>query len=541
VRTREVPFERVAGRSFFAEWIAGGAPAREVLPEVARRAEDLRAAVEAARDVPDRPGLARTVREYLEKKEAPPASLENASRLADPAACAVIAGQQPGLGGGPLLNLYKASSAIRLARALEESTGSPCVPLFWNHSEDDDLAEANHFFVLNDAPDAARIGIPPAPARMLRAWSPDASDIAGARAALRESARGPGASWVDAIAFPREGESLGESFTRFLLAAFGERGLVVVEPHLFARSAADRVASWVERPADLSRALRAGEERVRRAGFEPPVSPEQTALFRLQEGRRLRLRLAGGRFAPEGGGAPLEGADLARAIREAPETFGVGVLLRPVLARAVLPVAASIGGPTEIAYHAQLPPLFALAGLAPPAPHPRASLTLLDVRVASLLERFAIEPEDALLAEERLLERLPLPRPEGIDRALETLARETRETLASLEPSVAEIDPTLLGPLRRRARAVVEDLEDLRGRIGRAHASRAGIKRRHVKRLSASLFPRGEIQERILSAAWMLARSGPTLVDSILAACDPFAHAHRFVWLEGATDDDGTD
>jgi bacillithiol biosynthesis cysteine-adding enzyme BshC len=539
MKARDVPFDRVAGRSFFTGWIAGAPPAREALPGPACTLEQLRPAAAAARAVPERGDLAREIHAYLEAAGAPEPALANAARLADPSACVVLAGQQPALGGGPLFNLYKAASALRLAAAVEEATGSPCVPVFWNHSEDDDLAEANHFHAVNENLDVVRIGVPAPAARMLRAWDLEAGALESAREAFLETARGPDVSWIDAVAFPREGRTLAQTFARFLLATFGERGLVAVEPHLFARRGADRLAACVERPAALERALREGAERVRRAGFEPSVSPEQTPLFRLGEGRRLRLRLSGDRFVPEGGATGISGADLARAIRREPEAFGVGVLLRPVLARAVLPVAASIGGPTEIAYHAQLPPLFDLAGLPPPAAHPRSSLTLLETRVASLLSRFALAPEDSLLSEEKLLERIPVPRPEGVDRALDRLAREARETLASVEPEVAAIDSTLVGPLRRSAQRLAEGFEELRGRIDRAHANRSGITRRHVKRASTLLLPRGEIQERGLGAAWMLARFGPTLLPAILAACDPFVHAHRFLWLDDPSDDPG--
>jgi hypothetical protein len=68
--------------------------------------------------------------------------------LADGSARAVVTGQQPGVMGGPLMTLYKAASAIALARAIERQTGQACVPVFWLGSDDDDFAEVRDLSVL---------------------------------------------------------------------------------------------------------------------------------------------------------------------------------------------------------------------------------------------------------------------------------------------------------------------------------------------------------------------------------------------------------
>src|SRR5213078_2374491 len=65
-------------------------------------------------------------------------------RLAGDAVLAVTTGQQPGLFTGPLYTIYKALSAIALARRLERERGVPVVPVFWVAGDDHDFAEANH-------------------------------------------------------------------------------------------------------------------------------------------------------------------------------------------------------------------------------------------------------------------------------------------------------------------------------------------------------------------------------------------------------------
>ena len=70
-------------------------------------------------------------------------------RLAAGNVLVVTTGQQPGLFTGPLYTVYKALSAIALARRLERERRVPVVPLFWVAGDDHDFAEANHTWFLN--------------------------------------------------------------------------------------------------------------------------------------------------------------------------------------------------------------------------------------------------------------------------------------------------------------------------------------------------------------------------------------------------------
>src|SRR4051812_9178195 len=56
-------------------------------------------------------------------------------------AAVVVTGQQVGLFLGSLYTIYKAASAIALARVLAAETGAPVVPMFWLQTEDHDLPE----------------------------------------------------------------------------------------------------------------------------------------------------------------------------------------------------------------------------------------------------------------------------------------------------------------------------------------------------------------------------------------------------------------
>ncbi len=56
--------------------------------------------------------------------------VQNLKDLVSGAARAVVTGQQPGFGGGPLYSLYKIATTVALAR-LRTERGLPSVPVYW--------------------------------------------------------------------------------------------------------------------------------------------------------------------------------------------------------------------------------------------------------------------------------------------------------------------------------------------------------------------------------------------------------------------------
>src|SRR3984885_14602738 len=103
---------------------------------------------EAGREMRVEDSVRRAVVEVLRKQNAAfggdDATSRNLDRLRD-GAVAVVTGQQVGLFGGPAYSVYKALTAVHVARELSER-GVNAVPVFWLATEDHDLAEVDHAF-----------------------------------------------------------------------------------------------------------------------------------------------------------------------------------------------------------------------------------------------------------------------------------------------------------------------------------------------------------------------------------------------------------
>ena len=94
----------------------------------------------ADRDL-DRQALAATVLAFQRDLGAPDNALAAAKALGMPGSMVVVAGQQAGLLGGPMLTIAKALTAIAHAERLTVETGKPVVPVFWAATEDHDVDE----------------------------------------------------------------------------------------------------------------------------------------------------------------------------------------------------------------------------------------------------------------------------------------------------------------------------------------------------------------------------------------------------------------
>ncbi|HEX7050084.1 MAG TPA: bacillithiol biosynthesis cysteine-adding enzyme BshC [Longimicrobiales bacterium] len=445
----------------------------------------------------------------------------------------VTTGQQPGLFTGPLYTIYKILHAVRLAAALEPVLERPVAPLFWIASDDHDWEEANHVHVLDrenvlhrvtlaDAPDA-----PPASMRN-RVLGPSVE------ATLDEFIQHlPTTEFADGFvellrSAYRPGRTVAEAFTDVIAGVCAPFDLLLVDggqPRLKAL-AAETVERELERSAAHEELLAAQARRLEEHGYavQVPVLEGATNVFYEDDQGRERIfrdpeRPAG--FVLRRTGRRFD-ADALRALLAAePERFSANVVLRPVVENVVLPTVAYVGGPGEVAYLGQLKPLFEAHGIGMPVVVPRSSVTVIERKIAKVLERFDLDV-DAFrrpaheVAARVLREELP----ESVTSAVAAL----REALAGgydrLMRAAREIDPTLKGPLEGARNASQVQLSEVEKKIAHHLKLRNDVGIEQLDKARANLFPDGNPQERVLNIFQYLVRYGPELLAEIAGRMD---------------------
>jgi uncharacterized protein YllA (UPF0747 family) len=473
------------------------------------RYRDEKAIVERAKRAAER-GVEKSVIEnlkrYHDEHDAPPDAFSAIEKLEEGAA-AIVTGQQPSVGWGPLYNFHKAQAALRFAQGIE-ARGVPCVAIFWNHSDDSRGGDLVSF------PDrenrVKEIPLPPGETggplyeqgtpEALRMFATALSD------ALPQTEFSP---WLtDLIKLTHVG-SIAETFTKLLLNTFGHYGLIVMEPrHLEGERSAKLFAEHLANPDRLTKAVDQGRAAVIAEGFEDHLGREiGLDLFEIRDGRRTRIEKPG----------PVKGR------------LSAGVALRPLLQDTVLPTAAYVGGPSEIGYLAELLPAYRAFGIEPPIVFPRVTATLLEPKIWKARERVGLSA-DRLFDTEAALGPLFLRQEEDVAGELEKLPDRLMSEVAELMKRLQGA-PSMSKAQDKTEIKVREALEALASRVREEQSRQDTTGRGLLTKLMVHLRPGEKMQERVFTPLYYASLFGPTFFSKLLQTLDPFVFSHQVITL----------
>lgn len=438
---------------------------------------------------------------------------ENLERVRRDNGVFVTTGQQPGLFGGPIYTWSKALSALALAAEIEESTGIPAAAVFWAATDDADAAEASSTVVAlpGGAERLTATAAAPPGTPMYDAPLGDVSALL-ARLGAAAGAGAYGAALDAARAAYSPAATVGGAFVDLLAAILNPLGIAVLDggDARVRTAAAPITVAAVDRAGDVARALAERGTAIRAAGYTPQVSEidDLALVFERRDGIKSRL--------------PLETLH-----HPDPGTLSPNVLLRPIVERAILPTIAYMAGPGELAYFAQVSAVAAALGVEQPLALPRWSCTIVEPRVARVLDRLGLERAelaDSAAPERRIAERALPERAREVIAQAKAQAASLGTALSSLATAEGIVDARVAEGHARRAAWLADRLER---RILAAVKRRESDAMFSLATARASLYPFGTRQERALNFIPLLARYGPTLLDDMCVAAR--AHARQLV------------
>jgi len=454
-----------------------------------------------------------------------PATSRNLDRLSS-GAVAIVTGQQVGLLSGPCYSVYKALSALRWTDALTQE-GIEAVPVFWLATEDHDLAEVNHVF-WNSRRGLTRLEIPPhesdAGHRVgeIPLGAP-VNEVIGSAVDTLEGAE------LDFVAAALRGsytvdDTFGSAFGKLFARIFAGKGLILLDPldARLHRLAAPAYRRAIEESDALRDALLKRSKELEHAGLhaQVKVTRESTLLFGMVGGQRQPLRSRNGNFFA--GEESFTRDELLAAIDRAPENFTPNVLLRPIVQDTLLPTAAYIGGPAEIAYMAQAQVVYQQILGRMPAMLPRAGFTLVEPAIARLLKKYGLDAAEVILDHRGIRSRMELQAmPRGVAARFEKDEKAIRRLLAGYTRPFDRLDKTLLGARDTAERKILHQFLKLKSRAARAQAFRTGVIDEHERLLVDSLIPHRGLQERSLCFLPFLAGYGTPLLESLARLACP--------------------
>jgi len=454
-------------------------------------------------------------------------TFSNIQRLREGAA-AVVTGQQVGLFGGPMFCILKALTAVAMA----EKAGA--VPVFWLATEDHDLEEINTVNLpAGDHLQKFTVNVPHqegAPVGTIAFTDEITAAVAQVEAIFGKSE----ISELLAASY-RKGETFGTAFAKFYARIFSDLGIVFLNPldAELHRVAQPVFRAALEKSEEINNALLARNQDLEAAGYhaQVKVTPSHTLCFCFEDGARIPVRHQDGEFFI--GERKLAAEELLRETERCPEKFSANVLLRPLVQDYLLPTLCYIGGPSEIAYFAQIEVVYRkLAGRVTPIV-PRIFATLIEPRAAKLLDRYQLSLADMLNTPEKTRELVAARAlPDSILKSFDSAAEHLEQALALLQGPLEKLDRTLVDAAENAGSKMRYQLQGVRDKAARAEARKNTEVLRHADELITALYPNKELQEREVGAAYFLLKYGPGVVEQVKATAQTGCGEHQVIRVQ---------
>jgi bacillithiol biosynthesis cysteine-adding enzyme BshC len=430
----------------------------------------------------------------------------------------VTTGQQTGFLTGPLYTIYKAVSAVALAKHLEERLGTLVLPVFWAASEDHDWAEVNHAFLLDPGGRLRRFDLPggdPRPLPMserrlagdLEELCDDVLQYIGGKQQTSECLR------RIVNPFRVAGRSVGEAFREAIAAILSRFDVLIADAAdpVLKQMSVQTLKRGLMDSASHEEALVERSRRIEAEGYPVQVSILEgaTNVFTHGERGRERLHRHPSGFSVRERKGFLDPQRIVREVESDPARFSPNVLLRPVVESVVFPTIAYVGGPGEIAYLAQAGAVFDSYGIMPPVAVPRFSGTVMEASTERTLSKLSLAESDLEESREQLVDRLARREvPASAVRSLLAIREDLVGGFDRLADEVEALDPTLvpsLGAIRNR---LLIDSGRAERKIVRSIKRGDRLATAQLDRVLDTLRPNGGAQDRTLNVLPFLARYG---------------------------------
>jgi bacillithiol synthase len=539
---RLVPPSKALGYStLYLDYLAGASSARQffLAPDI----ED--SVVELDRQSYDREKLTEILHRQNLQFGSSATALANVAKLADPKAVCVMAGQQAGLFGHSLLVQIKAIALAKKATQLAESLRRPVVPIFWIAGDDHDFAEIAKTFVLNKEGTVTPVSYQAERLVELPIGLTQISDGEALVKALAQYHEALG----DSEFTPNLYELLDNSYTtnetfvtafgKLMASLVGEYGVVLFSPTdaEVKKLAEPFLKSAILRNAEIRATVHQTNERILAAGYHLQVEKSDAATYLFHNGPQGRKPISRetGSFVVDDKKYATE--DLVALLRSAPGDFSPDVILRPVMQSFLFPVLVQYGGPSEIAYLAQINPLFGLFGLPTPQHLSRPTATLIEKRFEKMLNEYDIPFEDLTGDVEQVINHvLEKSFPVDLESRFRAANGDIAERFDQLTKESLEFDPTLKDFAKQTAGKLDFALKTFEEKVFSSHKRKSKETRDRIYRLHSALYPNRAPQDRSLNIGYFIAKYGPGVISFLYDHMDVDETSHQLLYLSEMAD-----
>lgn len=453
----------------------------------------------------------------------------------------VIGGQQAGILSGPFYSIHKAISVIALAKQQRETLGVPVIPIFWIAGEDHDIDEINHVYIERSR--TLQKLVYPEKSRTKKIASESLFDqqlmnnyLEEIFKSLPETLYTKGLK-VKVMELLENNLTYSSFFAALMNELFKDEGLLLIDAAYkpLRKLESDYFQLQILHASEIANAVFEYEEKMNQQGFGTPIQAKESAahLFYIVEGERFLLERVNNLFINEAKGLSFTLDELMEIARENPEKLSNNVVTRPIMQEMVFPVLSFIAGPGEIAYWGTLKTAFELFDMKMPVLMPRISISIVNAKTQSLLEKLSFTIEDVWdgTLQNAKLEYINSNRNEQIPHLIKEIKKDLSEKYDQLEKLLLAEGLKLSPLLQKNLSNHEKQLKFINHAIEDTFLSKLDATINRYEYINRSLVPNGGLQERTYTPIQLLNEYGPTLVQELLEVPYEFNGKHHVIYL----------
>ncbi len=487
----------------------------------------------------NRESIVAVLKKQNENFNASEKTFKNIEKLKQPNAVCLFSGQQACLFSGPLLVILKALAIVKAAELYEKELNRPVVPIFWIAGDDHDFEEANHTFILNRDSEPVKIAYetePPLELPTSEIQFSDEVELHKAKQLLKDTL-GETDFTCDLYDLIEHAYTIEDTFVtafgKFMAKLTEKLGLVFFNPgdedaKQLAKPYFIQILEKQDRLHDL---VTKTNKSIVGEGYHIQVEKKDNAayLFYNLEGRKSILR-EDNHFKV--GDRTFTKDELLECLEKHPQRFSPDVMTRPVMQSFLFPVLSQKGGPAEIAYLAQINPIFEVFDLVAPYYKGRASATVLEKRFEKVMDDFEIKFEELTGDIEQVVNRvMEKSFPKDLDEKFIILKDHIKQHFNEFSTDSLQFDSSLQKFSEQIMGKIDFNLKAFEGKVFSSHKKKSQQTREKIYKLWHANYTNRALQERSLNISYFIAKYGLDIIDKLYESLDSEEKAHQIIKL----------
>lgn len=530
---QKIPFSQIPKTSkFFLDYLEENPKVSKFYPNRFRIKEDFAKVISAkAKEEILREELVEGLLSENKSLGATEKTITNVKLLGEENTFAVVTGQQMGIFLGPLYTTYKTLTTVKLCEKLKIwFPDKNFVPVFWMETEDHDFAEASKNYFLNQQGNLFEANYKNAPDKKIPVGSLEFSQEILEITNEIFSQIGDTEFSETLKKYVSESYSVGntfaEAFGSLFHKLFGELGVVTINPHdtFWKKNSVAFFETAINKNEEIAQKLEQAKKEIEAEGFSPQIvtQKENSNLFLLLEQERHKIIREDETFSLSGREENFTKEELLSLSDVTPNLFVTNVALRPLYQDFLLPTVAYVGGPSEVAYFAQILKLYPIFEITAPIIFPRNSVLLVEKRIERLLGKLGVELTDSFRNEDEFVKAILEKLGETPEKMISTFSEKITEEFSKLKNSLTQIDPVLEGLSSKSLDKALHQFNVLAQKASNSYKRKNETTVSQAKKISSAIFPNSTPQERVLSLLSFLNKYGLNLTERIAEDLDPF-------------------